>query len=65
MLKLQSVTFGDLAVNKQNCICLVEEHCSWRYFSLFMAMTSHPDTGLFRSGTAHTNIKLSEYKQLL
>ncbi len=25
-----------LAVNKQNCVRLVEEHCSWRYFSLFM-----------------------------
>ncbi len=27
-LKLQSVTFGAIAVNKQNCMRLVEEHCS-------------------------------------
>jgi len=44
MLKLRSVTFGDLSVNKENCICLVEEHCSWSYFSLFMSVTSHSAT---------------------
>uniref|UniRef100_A0A671SLZ8 Required for meiotic nuclear division protein 1 homolog n=1 Tax=Sinocyclocheilus anshuiensis TaxID=1608454 RepID=A0A671SLZ8_9TELE len=40
MLKLQSVTFGTLAVNKQNCMRLAEEHCSRSYFSLFLSMTS-------------------------
>ncbi len=33
-LKLQSVTFGALAVNKQNCVRLAEGHCSRISFSL-------------------------------
>ncbi len=49
-LKLQSVTFGALAVNKQNCVHLTEEHCSRSYFSLFMSMTNHTDTGLLQVG---------------
>jgi len=38
-LTLQSVTFGTLAVNKQNCMRLAKERCSRSYFSLFMSMT--------------------------
>jgi len=49
-LKLQFETFGALAVNKQNCTNLVEEHCSRSYFSLFMSITSHTSTWLLRSG---------------
>ncbi len=49
--KLQSVTFGALAVNKQNCMLLEEEHCSRSYFSLFMSMTNHAGSGLLCSGT--------------
>ncbi len=48
-LKLQSVTFGAIAVNKQNCVHLAEEHCSRSYFFLFMSMTNHAGTGLLRS----------------
>ncbi len=51
ILKLQSVTFGALAVNKQNCVRLVEKHGSRSYFSLFMSTINHAGTGLLRSGT--------------
>ncbi len=56
-LKLQSVTFGALVVNKQNCVRLAEEHCSRNYFSLFMSMMNHTGTGLLRSGTYPNSLK--------
>ncbi len=47
-----------LAVNKQNCVRLAEQHCSRSYFSLFMSMTNHAGTGgLLRSGTTWTSLK--------
>jgi len=46
--KLQSVTFGALTVNKQNCMRLAEESCGSSFFSLFMSMSSHTGTGLLR-----------------
>ncbi len=55
-LKLQSLTFGALAVNKQNCTHLVEEHCSRSYFSRFMSMTNHYE--LLRSGTYPNQSKI-------
>ncbi len=57
-LKMQSVTFGALAVNKQNCVRLAEEYCSRSYFSLFMSMTNHAGTGLLRSGTYPNQSKI-------
>ncbi len=54
-LKLQSVTFGALAVNKLNCMRLAEEHCT---SSLFMSMTNHAGTGLLRSGTNPNQSKI-------
>ncbi len=65
ILKLQSVIYGALAVNEQNCMRLAEEHCSRSYFSLFMSMTNHAGNGLLRSGSTSTSLKLSEYKHLL
>ncbi len=35
-LKLRSVTFGALVVNKQNCMHLTEEHYSRSYFSVYV-----------------------------
>ncbi len=58
-LKLQSITFGALAVNKNNCMHLAEEHCSRNYVSLFMSMTNHAGTGLHHSGFHQYQ---SEYK---
>ncbi len=55
ILKLQSVPSGALAVNKQNCVHLVEEHCSRSYFSLFMSMTNH--AGLLRSSSTSSSLK--------
>ncbi len=57
-LKLQSVTFGALAVNKQNCVSLEEEYSCWIYFSLFMSMTNHAGNGLLRSGTYPNQSKI-------
>ncbi len=57
-LKLQSVSFGTLAFNTQNCVHLAEEHCSRSYFSLFMSMTNHAGTGLLHSGTYPNQSKI-------
>ncbi len=57
ILKLQSVTFSALAVNKQNCVRLAEEHCSRSYFSLLMSMMNHAGTGLLSSGSNSTSLK--------
>ncbi len=57
-LKLQSETFGALAVNKQMHVCLAEEHCKRNYFSLFMSMTNHADTGLLRSCSYQNQSKI-------
>ncbi len=56
-LKLLSVTFGALAINKQNGVRLAEEHCSRSYVSLFMSMTNHADAGLLRSSFTSTSLK--------
>ncbi len=58
MLKVQSVTFGTLAANKQNSVHLAEEYCSRSYFSLFMSMTNHAGTGLLCSGTYPNQSKI-------
>ncbi len=55
---MQSVTFGALAVNKQNCVRLAEKHCSRSYFSLFMSMTNQAGTGLLLSGTYPNQSKI-------
>ncbi len=57
-LKQQFVTFGALAVNKQNCVRLAEEHCSRSYFSLFMSMMNHAGTGLLHSVTYPNQSKI-------
>ncbi len=54
-LMLQSITVGALAVNKQNCVCVVEEHCSRSYFSVFMS------TRLLRSSTYSNQSNINTY----
>uniref|UniRef100_A0A672QQ69 Inter-alpha-trypsin inhibitor heavy chain H3-like n=1 Tax=Sinocyclocheilus grahami TaxID=75366 RepID=A0A672QQ69_SINGR len=39
LLKQHYVTFGALAVNKQNCTHPAEEHSNWSYFSKFVSMS--------------------------
>ncbi len=48
-LKQHYITFGALAVNKQNCTHPAEEHSNWNYFSKFMSMAIHAGM-LLRSG---------------
>uniref|UniRef100_A0A673LTD4 Thioredoxin-like 4A n=1 Tax=Sinocyclocheilus rhinocerous TaxID=307959 RepID=A0A673LTD4_9TELE len=43
-LKQHYVTFGALAVNKQNCTHPAEEHSNRSYFSKFMSMAIHAGT---------------------
>ncbi len=54
-LKLQSITFGALAVNKQSCLRLAEEIA---LLSVFLSMMNHAGTGLLCSGTYPNQSKI-------